>query len=95
MEGRLEVWLGCWEGWEEVGEGREVWRERRLEGRGGGKGGRRNEVTRLGRGNWIALALEFSSAIASESWLNDRYGYQRRKKSQKDTRPKMPSHTNE
>ena len=49
VEDRLEDWLGCWEGWEEeevvvVVVGKEAWRVRRLEGRGGEKGARGSEM---------------------------------------------------
>ncbi len=44
-EDRLEDWLGCWGGWAvEEGQGREVWRVLRLEGRGGERGARRSEM---------------------------------------------------
>lgn len=71
VEDLVEDWPGCWEGWEEVEGAREALRGRRLEGRGGEKGERRNEETRLDRRTWIALALEFFCATviyALEPW---------------------------
>lgn len=81
VEVRLEDWLACWEGWaEEVEEGRGVSMGRRLEGRGGEKGAKRNKATRLQENNCIVLA--HCSDETLDLTLNIAYGYQRSKKSQ-------------